>query len=197
MNSTEPPAMTDRTVRVHHPLSSAAATRNPAIRHDDGVTNPEDKFARWHWRTVAESGSIASMREYEFRLRHRYVADGQQSPFVEGHEFTLEWRDLFYPEALPDGLAAGSLEYYVTEDTRRDTTVVRAQGVAGVPIWTEHIADGLSVRVALAAPEQRFGDPAGDNVFRVSYQFGGQRWYIARYDPSRAELSAVVATDWS
>ena len=170
-------------------------TRNPAIRHDDGVTNPEDKFARWHWRTVTESDSIASMREYEFRLLHRYVP-AEQPPFLEGHEFTLEWRDLFYPEGLPDGLAAGSLEYYVTEDTRRDTMVLRAQGVAGVPIWTEHIADGLSVRVALAAPEQRFGDNMdGDNVFRVSYQFGGQRWYIARYDPNRSELSVVAATE--
>ena len=187
--------MTDRTVRVHHPRRSAAMTRNPAIRRDDGVMNPEDKFARWHWRTLAESGSIASVKEYEFRLIHRYVPV-EQFPFVEGHQLTLEWRDLFYPEALPDGLAAGSLEKYVTEDFRRATMVVRAHGVAGVPIWTEHIADGLSVQVALATPEQRFGDNmAGDNVFRVSYQFGGQRWYIARYDPSRAELSAVVATE--
>jgi hypothetical protein len=173
-----------------------AVTRNPAIKRDDGVMNSEDKFARWHWKAAIakERGSIATARQYEFRLIHWYVpADAERFPYVEGHQFMLEWRDLFYPE----GLGGGSREKFITEDFRRDVAVVRTQGVAGVPFWTEHIDDGLSVHVALAAPEQRFGDAADDNVFRVSYQFGGQRWYVARYDPSRAELSAVVATELS
>ncbi|MFZ0716664.1 hypothetical protein [Mycobacterium sp.] len=46
-----------------------AITRNPAIRRDDGVLKPEDKFARWHWRAILakERSSIASAKEYEFR----------------------------------------------------------------------------------------------------------------------------------
>jgi hypothetical protein len=157
--------------------------------------NSEDKFARWHWRAAIakERGSIVTASQYEFRLIHRYVpADAERFPYVEGHQFTFEWRDLFYPE----GLGGGSREKFITEEFRRDATVVRTQGVAGVPIWTEHIGDDLSVQVALASPEQRFGDDMdGENVFRVSYQFGGQRWYIARYDPNRSELSVVAATE--
>jgi hypothetical protein len=104
-----------------------AITRNPAFRRDDGVMKCEDKFARWHWRaTLAkERSSIASTKEYEFRLIHRYVPV-EQFPFIEGHQFTLEWHDLFFPEGLGDG----SRERYITEDFRRDTMVVRALPMA-------------------------------------------------------------------
>ena len=154
----------------------------------------DDKVARWHWHATLQSerSSIVSTRQYEFRLIYRYVP-AEQFPFIEGHQFTLEWRDLFFPEGLGDG----SRERYITEDFRRDIVVVRAQGVAGVPIWTERIADGLSVHVALAAPEQRFGDNMDcDNVFRVSYQYGGQRRYVARYNPNKSAFSMVAATEW-
>ena len=106
--------------------------------------NSEDKVARWHWHATlkSERGSIAITREYEFRLIYRYVP-AEQFPFIEGHQFTLEWRDLFFPEGLGDG----SRERYITEDFRRDIIVVRAQGVAGVPIWTERIADADPILV--------------------------------------------------
>jgi hypothetical protein len=153
--------------------------------------NPEGTFARWHWKAaVAETAS-----RYEFRLIHRYTpADPDRAPYAEGHLLTLEWRDLFYP----DGLADGTAEKFITEQWRRDAVVVRAHGVAGLPFWTQHINDALTVRVALAAPEQRFGDDmTGTNVFRVSYQSGCERRYVARYHPDRAELSAVVASELS
>ena len=155
--------------------------------------NPEGTCARWHWKEVRGSALTAS--QYEFRLIHRHVAaDPQRYPYVEGHQLMLEWRDLFYPEGLRDGAA----EKFITELFRRNAAVVRAQGVAGLPFWTEDIGGGVSVQVALATPQRRFGDDmAGDNVFRVSYRSGGERRYVARYDPSRAELSAVVASELS
>jgi len=185
--------MTDHTVRAHHPRLHAI-TAEPATTA--AVTNPEQKFARWHWRAaLAEDGG--SVKEYEFRIIHRYVPEGEPPSYVEGHQFTLEWRDLFYPEGLHGTLGTGSADVYVTEELRRaSTVVVRAQGVAGVPIWNQTTVGGLTVQIALAAPQARFGDDMdGDNVFRVSYQFRGQRWYIARYDPSRSELSVVAATE--
>jgi hypothetical protein len=187
--------MTDHTVRARHPRRSAPITADAAITGPAPVTNPEQRFARWHWRAALEDGG--SVKEYEFRIIHRYVPAGDPPSYVEGHQFTLEWRDLFYPEGLPGALGTGSADVYVTEELRRGGTVaVRAQGVVGVPIWNQPTVGGLTVQIALAAPQQRFGDDMdGDNVFRVSYQFGGQRWYIARYDPSRSELSVVAATE--
>ena len=154
--------------------------------------NPEGKFARWHWKAAAAEKRGSTASQYEFRLIHRYLpADPDRYPYAEGHQLTLEWRDLFYPE----GLAEHTAEKFITEQFRSEAPVVRAQGVAGLPFWTEHIADGLAVHVALAAPEQRFGDDMTGTVFRVSYQYGGQRRYVARYDPTRAKLSTVVASE--
>ena len=152
---------------------------------------------RWHWRAAVaeERGSIATADEYEFRLIHRHVeADPDKFPYVAGHRLMLEWRNLFYPEGLRDGEA----EKFVTEEFRRNAAVVRAAGVAGTPFWTQPIAAGLTVTVALAAPEQRFGDNMDDdNAFRVSYTHGDQQWFLARVGPGNGDLSRVAATKLS
>jgi hypothetical protein len=142
---------------------------------------------RWHWRTTATENTPL---RYELHLDHLYVRGDDLHP--EGHQLTLSWLDPHYPAEMRRVVKQ---ETFITEQFRRNAAVVRAQGVAGVPFWEVPVSDTLTVQVALATPEQRFGDNMNEEpAFRVSYQNDGQRWYVARVNPG-AGMSQIMATE--
>jgi hypothetical protein len=148
---------------------------------------------RWHWKAIDHDQRSNSAMTYEFNLDHFYTpANPELFPYAEGHTLILRWRDPFYPVELG---RVEQREKFITEEFRATVAVVEAAGVAGTPFWAEYITDELSVRVALAKPDNRFGDNMGeDRVFRVSYEVAGQRWFMAPVDPAVGGMSKAAAT---
>jgi hypothetical protein len=142
-------------------------------------------LTRWDWRVVDGPAS------YRLSVRHFYrPANDDHYPYSEGHSFELEWTERLYGE---EGQPVRR-EKFITEKERRDAPVVDAHGLAGLPFWTERVAHGVTVTVALAKPDHRFSDdPDGGTAFRCSYLVGDQRTFLAPVDMATGGFSKVGA----
>jgi hypothetical protein len=144
---------------------------------------------RWHWRVTDRTADPAVTHELQLDALH-LDADEDRFPYVECHHLTLRWRDAFYPPGLKLGETA---DRFVTQDNFRYEL---REHIAG-PFWTQPVFDGLTVTVQVARPMLIYGDDVSSEkaAFRVGYEYGGRKWWVARVSPATPGFSKLLAAD--